>query len=76
VQDKELYQQILGLALPWKVSSVELDDGQQEIRVHVEVWALRFVRSVPMTEATNRWERPEHTTALAPVRPPVLGSSV
>jgi transposase len=36
VQDKELYQQILGLASPWKVSSVELDDEQQEIRVHVE----------------------------------------
>ena len=36
MQDKELYQQILGLASPWKVSSVELDDEQQEIRIHVE----------------------------------------
>jgi transposase len=36
VQDKELYQQILGLVSPWTVASVELDHQAQEIRVQVE----------------------------------------
>jgi transposase len=36
VQDKELYQHLLGLAGPWHVVSVELDHSRQEIRVHVE----------------------------------------
>ena len=36
MQDKELYQQILGITSPWSVSSVELDHSAQEIRVHVE----------------------------------------
>jgi len=35
VQDKELYQQILGLISPWSVSDVELDHGESEIRVKV-----------------------------------------
>jgi transposase len=36
VQDKELYQSILGLTSPWQVAHVELDAEAQEIRVHVE----------------------------------------
>jgi transposase len=36
VQDKELYQQFLGLNSPWSVSDVELDLEQSEIRVNVE----------------------------------------
>jgi len=36
VQDKELYQSILGLTSPWQVARVELDAEAQEIRVHVE----------------------------------------
>lgn len=36
MQDKELYQQILGLSSPWTVSDVQLDHDAQEIRVHVE----------------------------------------
>ncbi len=36
MQDKELYQQILGLSSPWQVSSVELDKASLEIRVRVE----------------------------------------
>lgn len=36
MQDKELYQQIIGLQSPWKVSDVELDHDAGEIRVHVE----------------------------------------
>jgi len=36
VQDKELYQQILGLSSPWTVSEVQLDQQAQEVRVHVE----------------------------------------
>jgi len=36
VQDKELYQQILGLSSPWTVSDVQLDHDSQEIRVRVE----------------------------------------
>ena len=35
MQDKELYQQILGLISPWSVSDVELDHGESEIRVKV-----------------------------------------
>jgi transposase len=35
MQDKELYQQILGLQSPWKVSDVELDHEAAEIRVRV-----------------------------------------
>ena len=35
MQDKDLYQQILGLDSPWTVSDVELDHEQHEIRVHV-----------------------------------------
>ncbi len=35
MQDKELYQQILGLSSPWTVSEVELDHEAQEIRVRV-----------------------------------------
>jgi len=36
MQDKELYQQILGLESPWRVERVELDSQQHEIRVRVE----------------------------------------
>ena len=36
MQDKELYQQILGLSSPWIVADVQLDDEAQEIRVRVE----------------------------------------
>lgn len=36
MQDKELYQHILGLSSPWTVSDVELLMDQQEIRVRVE----------------------------------------
>lgn len=36
MQDKELYQQILGLLSPWSVSDVQLDHQAQEIRVRVE----------------------------------------
>ena len=35
MQDKELYQHILGLDSPWSVSGVELDIDAKEIRVHV-----------------------------------------
>jgi hypothetical protein len=36
MQDKELYQQILGLDSPWTVSRIDLDIELGEIRVHVE----------------------------------------
>ncbi|MEQ8848704.1 transposase family protein [Botrimarina sp.] len=36
MQDRELYQQILGLDSPWSVSGVELDAGAGESRVRVE----------------------------------------
>lgn len=36
MQDKELYQQILGLRSPWSVSDVELDHAASEIRVKVD----------------------------------------
>jgi transposase len=36
MQDKELYQQILGLDSPWSVSEVELDTELEEVRVHVD----------------------------------------
>jgi transposase len=35
MQDKELYQVILGLGSPWSVSDVELDTALGEIRIHV-----------------------------------------
>jgi transposase len=35
MQDKELYQVILGLDSPWSVSEVELDIDSGEIRIHV-----------------------------------------
>lgn len=36
MQDKELYQQILGLSSPWTVADVQLDHEAEEIRVRVE----------------------------------------
>lgn len=36
MQDKELYQQILGLASPWRVAGVRLDVEHEEIVVDVE----------------------------------------
>jgi len=36
MQDKELYQTILGLDTPWQVADVELDLKEGEIRVTVE----------------------------------------
>jgi transposase len=36
MQDKELYQQILGLVSPWSVSEVRLDHEAQEIEVSVD----------------------------------------
>lgn len=36
MQDSELYQQILGLVAPWRVSGVRLDVEQEEIVVDVE----------------------------------------
>jgi transposase len=35
MQDKELYQVILGLESPWSVSEIELDTDSAEIKVHV-----------------------------------------
>jgi len=35
MQDKELYQVILGLESPWSVSEVDLDPALGEIRIHV-----------------------------------------
>jgi hypothetical protein len=34
--DTELYQQVLGLTAPWKVTDVRLDVESTEIHVHVE----------------------------------------
>jgi transposase len=36
MQDKELYQHILGLTSPWMVRDVKLDTENQEIRVQVD----------------------------------------
>ncbi|WP_202617485.1 transposase family protein [Roseimaritima sediminicola] len=36
MQDKELYQQILGIALPWTVTEVQLNHEAEEVRVRVE----------------------------------------
>ena len=36
MQDKELYQHILGLTSPWTVSGVKLDIPAEEIQVRVE----------------------------------------
>jgi hypothetical protein len=36
MQDKELYQYILGLQSPWSVSEVKLHVENQRIDVHVE----------------------------------------
>lgn len=36
MQDKELYQHILGLSSPWTVADVQLDHEAEEIRVRVE----------------------------------------
>lgn len=36
MQDKELYQQILGLASPWSVREVRLNQDEQEIEVFVD----------------------------------------
>lgn len=36
VKDHQLYQQILGIESPWKVSAVELQRDEQEVRVYVE----------------------------------------
>lgn len=36
MRDTQLYAQILGIALPWKVTNVELDLPHDEVRVHVE----------------------------------------
>jgi hypothetical protein len=33
MQDKELYQQILGLQSPWSVSEVKLELESQQIRI-------------------------------------------
>ncbi len=35
MQDRELYQQILGIEKPWRVVGVELDVEDGEVRVHV-----------------------------------------
>ncbi len=35
MQDKELYQHILGLELPWSVAEVKLDTENQQINIHV-----------------------------------------
>lgn len=36
MQSTDLYQQILGLRSPWTVSSVKMDEGKEEIHIHVE----------------------------------------
>ena len=36
MQDKELYQHILGLTSPWTVSEVKLNKQDEEIQVRVE----------------------------------------
>ncbi len=36
MQDKELYQQILGLSSPWKVTDADLDLASSEIRVKLD----------------------------------------
>lgn len=36
MDDRKLYETILGLSHPWRVSSVEVATGVQEVRVHLE----------------------------------------
>ena len=36
MQDRELYQQILGLESPWRVAGVRLDVEHEELVVEVE----------------------------------------
>ncbi len=36
MQDKELFQQILGLESPWSVAEVKLDIENQQVNVHVD----------------------------------------
>ena len=36
MQDKEFYQQILGLQSPWFVADVKLDTENQQVDIHVE----------------------------------------
>ncbi|MEZ6043633.1 MAG: hypothetical protein R3C20_24310 [Planctomycetaceae bacterium] len=36
MQDRELYQQILGLKSPWSVSKVALDVEIQQVDVYIE----------------------------------------
>jgi len=41
MEDKELYQHILGLETPWSVAEVKLDLDQQQIDIHVSHPVLR-----------------------------------
>ena len=36
MQDKELYQQVLGLTAPWSIQRVELNMAEQRVDIHVE----------------------------------------
>lgn len=36
MQSTDLYLQILGLRCPWSVSSVDMDEGKEEIHIHVD----------------------------------------
>ena len=39
MRDKDLYCQILGLQSPWRVTDVELNASEGEVKVHVELEA-------------------------------------
>jgi|694.fasta_scaffold79542_2 hypothetical protein len=52
--DTDLYQQVLGLTAPWKVTDVRLDVESTEIHVHVE---HRKPLRIPSARASGFTER-------------------
>ncbi len=52
MQDRELYEQILGLSSPWKVTKVELKAEASEVHV---LWSILEARSSAVLTASLNW---------------------
>ena len=56
MKDRELYRRILGLEAPWKVTHVEVNEKEKEVRVHVSQGEI----SPPCPECGRKCVRYDH----------------
>ena len=62
--DRELYQQILGIAAPWEVTGVEVDRAEMTVRIRVEWQPTQPLSCPECGERASQYDRRERSWHL------------